>query len=115
MNGISFKYAGTVLPGIPEFTPFITTLVVMLFWLVLKFTTLGPDTQPVGINVNSLIGPLKNQAAHLCYSKCARGGGRLHPGQPRWFHQLLPRRGKYRDENYPGGGPGKQRPVRRKV
>ena len=54
MNDISFKYAGTFLPGIPVPTPiFITAFVILLFWLVLKFTTLGLYTQSVGINANS--------------------------------------------------------------
>ena len=54
INDISFKYAGTFLPGIPIPTPiFITALVILLFWLVLKFTNLGLYTQSVGINANS--------------------------------------------------------------
>ncbi len=54
MNDVSFKYAGTFLPGIPVPTPiFITILVVALFWLILKFTNLGLYTQSVGINANS--------------------------------------------------------------
>lgn len=54
MNDISFKYAGTFLPGVPIPTPvFITIFMVVLFWLVLKFTNLGLYTQSVGINANS--------------------------------------------------------------
>jgi len=54
MNDLSFKYAGTFLPGIPVPTPvFITALVILLFFLVLKFTNLGLYTQSVGINANS--------------------------------------------------------------
>lgn len=54
MNDISFKYAGTFLPGIPVPTPiFITAFVILLFWLTLKFTNLGLYTQAVGINANS--------------------------------------------------------------
>lgn len=54
MNDVSFKYAGTFLPGVPVPTPiFITILVILAFWLVLKFTNLGLYTQSVGINANS--------------------------------------------------------------
>ncbi|MCI8843448.1 MAG: ABC transporter permease [Oscillospiraceae bacterium] len=54
MNDISFKYAGTFLPGIPVPTPiFITILMIVIFWLILKFTNLGLYTQSVGINANS--------------------------------------------------------------
>ena len=54
INDLTFKYAGTFLPGIPVPTPiFITVLVILVFWLVLKFTTLGLYTQAVGINANS--------------------------------------------------------------
>lgn len=54
MNDISFKYAGTFLPGIPVPTPiFITAFVILAFWLILKFTNLGLYTQAVGINTNS--------------------------------------------------------------
>lgn len=54
MNDPSFKYAGTFIPGIPIPTPiFITILMIVLFWLVLKFTNLGLYTQSVGINANS--------------------------------------------------------------
>lgn len=54
MNDISFKYAGTFLPGVPIPTPIlITVLVVLVFWAVLKFTNLGLYTQSVGINGNS--------------------------------------------------------------
>lgn len=54
INDISFKYAGTFLPGIPVPTPvFITILMIVLFWLILKFTNLGLYTQSVGINANS--------------------------------------------------------------
>ncbi|RKI71871.1 ABC transporter permease [bacterium 1xD42-67] len=54
INDLSFKYAGTFLPGIPVPTPiFITALVILIFWLVLKFTTLGLYTQAVGINPSS--------------------------------------------------------------
>ncbi len=54
MNDVSFKYAGTFLPGIPVPTPiFITILMIVLFWLVLKFTNLGLYTQSVGINASS--------------------------------------------------------------
>ena len=54
MNDISFKYAGTFLPGVPVPTPiFITAFVILLFWLALKFTNLGLYTQSVGINANS--------------------------------------------------------------
>lgn len=54
MNDITFKYAGTFLPGIPVPTPiFITIFMIVLFWLVLKFTTLGLYTQSVGINAGS--------------------------------------------------------------
>ena len=49
------EYAGTFLPGIPVPTPiFITAFVILLFWLVLKFTTLGLYTQSVGINASYL-------------------------------------------------------------
>ena len=54
INDLGFKYAGTFLPGIPVPTPvFITALVILAFWLVLKFTNLGLYTQSVGINPNS--------------------------------------------------------------
>ena len=54
VNDISFKYAGTFLPGIPVPTPvFITLFMILVFWLVLKFTNLGLYTQSVGINANS--------------------------------------------------------------
>ncbi len=54
INDISFKYAGTFLPGVPVPTPiFVTAFVILAFWLVLKFTTLGLYTQSVGINANS--------------------------------------------------------------
>lgn len=54
INDLGFKYAGTFLPGIPVPTPiFITVLVVVIFWLVLKFTNLKLYTQSVGINPNS--------------------------------------------------------------
>lgn len=54
VNDITFKYAGTFLPGIPVPTPiFITALMILVFWLVLKFTNLGLYTQAVGINANS--------------------------------------------------------------
>ncbi len=54
MNDLSFKYAGTFLPGIPIPTPvFITIFMIALFWLVLKFTNLGLYTQSVGINASS--------------------------------------------------------------
>ncbi len=54
INDIGFKYAGTFLPGIPIPTPvFITALVILIFWLVFKFTTLGLYTQSVGINASS--------------------------------------------------------------
>lgn len=54
MNDLTFKYAGTFLPGIPVPTPiFITIFVIVVFWLVLKFTNLGLYTQSVGINPNS--------------------------------------------------------------
>lgn len=54
MNDITFKYAGTFLPGIPIPTSiFITVFVIILFCLVLKYTTLGLFTQSVGINASS--------------------------------------------------------------
>ncbi len=54
MNDVSFKYAGTFLPGIPVPTPiFITIFMIVVFWLLLKFTNLGLYTQSVGINANS--------------------------------------------------------------
>lgn len=54
MNDITFKYAGTFLPGIPVPTPvFITIFMILVFWLILKFTNLGLYTQAVGINANS--------------------------------------------------------------
>lgn len=54
VNDLRFKYAGTFLPGIPVPTPvFITILVIVVFWLVLKFTNLGLYTQSVGINPSS--------------------------------------------------------------
>lgn len=54
INDIGFKYAGTFLPGIPVPTPiFITMLVIVIFWLVLKFTNLKLYTQSVGINPSS--------------------------------------------------------------
>ena len=54
MNDLSFRYAGTFIPGIPVPTPiFITAAVIIVFWLVLKFTNLGLYTQSVGINPNS--------------------------------------------------------------
>ncbi|MCI2057128.1 MAG: ABC transporter permease [Oscillibacter sp.] len=54
MNDVSFKYAGTFLPGIPVPTPiFITIFMVIVFWALLKFTNLGLYTQAVGINANS--------------------------------------------------------------
>jgi ribose/xylose/arabinose/galactoside ABC-type transport system permease subunit len=54
MNAASFKYAGTFLPGIPIPTPiFITIFMVVVFWMLLKFTNLGLYTQAVGINANS--------------------------------------------------------------
>lgn len=54
INDIGFKYAGTFLPGIPVPTPiFITLLVIVIFWLVLKFTNLKLYTQSVGINPSS--------------------------------------------------------------
>lgn len=54
MNDISFKYAGTFLPGIPVPTPiFITIFMVLVFWALLKFTNLGLYTQSVGINANA--------------------------------------------------------------
>lgn len=54
MNDITFKYAGTFLPGVPVPTPiFITILMVLVFWLLMKFTNLGLYTQSVGINANS--------------------------------------------------------------
>ena len=54
INDLGFKYAGTFLPGIPVPTPiFITAAVILAFWLILKFTTLGLYTQSVGINANS--------------------------------------------------------------
>ena len=54
MNDISFKYAGTFLPGVPVPTPiFITAFMILLFWAVLKFTTLELYTQSVGINASS--------------------------------------------------------------
>lgn len=54
MNDLSFKYAGTFLPGIPVPTPiFITIAVALVFYLVLKFTNLGLYTQSVGINADS--------------------------------------------------------------
>ena len=54
INDVAFKYAGTFLPGIPVPTPvFITLFMILVFWLVLKFTNLGLYTQAVGINANS--------------------------------------------------------------
>lgn len=54
INDIGFKYAGTFLPGIPIPTPiFITLLVIVIFWLVLKFSNLKLYTQSVGINPSS--------------------------------------------------------------
>lgn len=54
MNDITFKYAGTFLPGVPVPTSiFITIFVIVVFCLVLKFTTLGLFTQSVGINASS--------------------------------------------------------------
>lgn len=54
MNDITFKYAGTFLPGVPVPTSiFITIFVIVAFCLVLKFTTLGLFTQSVGINASS--------------------------------------------------------------
>lgn len=54
MNDITFKYAGTFLPGIPIPTSiFITIFVIILFCLVLKYTTLGLFTQSVGINASA--------------------------------------------------------------
>ena len=54
VNDLRFKYAGTFLPGIPVPTPvFITILVIVVFWLVLKFTNLGLYTQSAGINPSS--------------------------------------------------------------
>ena len=54
INDLGFKYAGTFLPGVPVPTPiFITVLVILAFWLILKFTTLGLYTQSVGINPSS--------------------------------------------------------------
>ncbi|MDE6880981.1 MAG: ABC transporter permease, partial [Oscillospiraceae bacterium] len=54
INDLTFKYAGTFLPGIPVPTPiFITILVIALFALTLKCTNLGLYTQSVGINASS--------------------------------------------------------------
>lgn len=54
MNAVSFKYAGTFLPGVSVPTPiFITVLVILIFWALLKFTNLGLYTQAVGINTNA--------------------------------------------------------------
>ncbi|MDO4459092.1 MAG: ABC transporter permease [Clostridia bacterium] len=54
MNDLRFKYAGTFLPGVPIPTSiFITILVIVIFVLLLKFTTLGLFTQAVGINSGS--------------------------------------------------------------
>ena len=54
INDVAFKYAGTFLPGIPVPTPiFLTILMIVVFWLILKFTNLGLYTQSVGINPNS--------------------------------------------------------------
>lgn len=54
INDSAFKYAGTFLPGIPVPTPiFLTAFIILVFWLVLKFTNLGLYTQSVGINANS--------------------------------------------------------------
>ena len=54
INDITFKYAGTFLPGVPIPTPiFISALVILAFWLILKFTNLGLYTQSVGINAHS--------------------------------------------------------------
>lgn len=54
INDLTFKYAGTFLPGIPIPTSiFITIFVIFIFVLLLKFTTLGLFTQSVGINSSS--------------------------------------------------------------
>lgn len=54
INDLTFKYAGTFLPGIPVPTSiFITVFVIGAFALLLRFTTLGLFTQSVGINANS--------------------------------------------------------------
>lgn len=54
MNDLSFRYAGTFLPGIPVPTPiFITLFMILIFFLILKFTNLGLYTQATGINANS--------------------------------------------------------------
>lgn len=54
MNDLTFKYAGTFLPGVPVPTSiFITIFVIIVFVLLMKFTTLGLFTQSVGINANS--------------------------------------------------------------
>ena len=54
INDVRFKYAGAFLPGVPVPTPiFITLFIILVFWLILKFTNLGLYTQSVGINANS--------------------------------------------------------------
>jgi len=54
MNDLTFKYAGTFLPGVPIPTSiFITIFVIILFVLLLKLTTIGLFIQSVGINSNS--------------------------------------------------------------
>lgn len=54
INDLTFKYAGTFIPGVPVPTSiFITIFVIIIFVLLLKFTTLGLYTQSVGINANA--------------------------------------------------------------
>ncbi len=50
----SFAYFGNFIPGIPIPTPFfIAVLVMIIFFLILKFTNLGLYVQSVGINAQS--------------------------------------------------------------
>ena len=54
VNDPSFGYFGTFLPGCPVPTPiFFAIICIVIFVLVLKFTTLGLYAQSVGINASS--------------------------------------------------------------
>lgn len=74
----SFKYLGSVIPGLPVPTPiFIAIIVVILTVIILRKTALGMYIQSVGINAKAsrLLGLNSTQIKFLCYAFCGLCSG----------------------------------------
>lgn len=81
VKSVQFQYLGSFIPGVPIPTPcFVAAFVVIITWLVLKYTSLNMFLQSVGINrkASRLIGLNSRMIMLLTYvfcGLCAAGAG----------------------------------------